>query len=354
MAGVTNAPFRRLCRRYGGGLYVSEMISARAVCERNEKTEKLASFDDDEPVRSLQLQGVDPHYISEAIKYLVGDERVDHIDLNFGCPVRKITRHGGGGALPYKRKLYASIVQAAVTAAGAVPVTVKFRVGIDDDHLTYLDAGRIAEDSGIAAVALHGRTVAQLYSGDADWSTITKLKEAVTTIPVLGNGDIWAAEDAVRMMAETGCDGVVIGRGCLGRPWLFAHLDAALSGREVPLPPTTAEVKLLLAEHAQLLTEWFGPTKGIREMRKHTGWYLKGYPVGSAVRGQLAQVESLSQLDDLLATIPDVELPVDNYRVARGHTRGPQNVVVPDGWLIDPDDDLTAAAAGDNAAASGG
>ena len=201
MAGVTNAPFRRLCRRFGAGLYVSEMISARALCEGNRKTEKLASFAPDESPRSLQLAGVDPVYVAGAVDRLVGEERVDHIDLNFGCPVRKVTRSGGGGALPYKRTLYRDVVGAAVRAAGSVPVTVKFRVGVDRDHLTYLDAGRIAEDLGVAAVALHGRTVAELYSGQADWSTIARLKEAVTSIPVLGNGDIWEADDALAMMA---------------------------------------------------------------------------------------------------------------------------------------------------------
>ncbi len=357
MAGVTNAPFRRLCRRYGAGLYVSEMISARALCEGNQKTDHLASFAPDETPRSLQLAGVDPRYMAQAVERLVGQDRVDHIDLNFGCPVRKVTRHGGGGALPYKRKLYEAVVGAAVKAAGAaerqVPVTVKFRVGIDDDHLTYLDAGRIAEDLGVAAVALHGRTVGQLYSGTADWSTIARLKEAVTSIPVLGNGDIWEANDAVAMMDQTGCDGVVIGRGCLGRPWLFGQLAAALAGEPIPAPPATGEVVKMMTEHAELLVDWFDDHKGIREFRKHTAWYLKGYPVGGELRGQLGQVESLDHLSDLLATVPDVELPEENWRVARGHTRGPQVVALPDGWLGDPWDDTLASPDGDSAASGG-
>ncbi len=353
MAGVTNAPFRRLCKRFGAGLYVSEMISARAMCEGSQKTHKLASFAPDETPRSLQLAAVDPIYVSQAVSQLVGEGRVDHIDLNFGCPVRKVTRNGGGGALPYKRKLYTSIVSAAVTAAGDVPVTVKFRVGIDDEHLTYLDAGRIAEDLGVAAVALHGRTVAQLYSGQADWTTIAKLKEAVTSIPVLGNGDIWEAQDALDMVARTGCDGVVIGRGCLGRPWLFAQLAAAFTGQPVPDPPRTPEVIEIMAEHARLLIEWFGDHKGIREFRKHTAWYLKGYPVGGELRGQLGRIESLGHLDDLLATVPDVALPDENRRVARGHTRGPQVVALPDNWLDDPYDAATASPDGDSAASGG-
>lgn len=353
MAGVTNAPFRRLCRGFGAGLYVSEMISARALCEGSTKTELLASFAPDETPRSLQLAGVDPHYVGEAVRRLVGEGRVDHVDLNMGCPVRKVTRHGGGGALPYKRKLFAAVVGAAVAAAGSVPVTVKMRVGIDKEHPTYLDAGRIAADAGVAAVALHGRTVAQLYSGQADWSTIARLVEAVPEIPVLGNGDIWEASDAVAMMAETGCAGVVIGRGCLGRPWLFGQLAAAFRGEPVPDPPGTDVVRSIMAEHAAGLVEWFGSHKGIREFRKHTAWYLKGYPVGGELRGRLGQVESLAQLDDLLAQVPVVELPAENRRVARGHTRGPQSVALPDGWLDDPDDDARAAPEGDSSASGG-
>ncbi len=353
MAGVTNAPFRRLCRRFGAGLYVSEMISARALCEGNQKTDHLASFAPDETPRSLQLAGVDPTYVAQAVRRLVEQDRIDHLDLNFGCPVRKVTRHGGGGALPYKHRLLEAVISAAVDNAGDVPVTVKMRVGIDDDHVTYLDAGRIAEDCGAAAVALHGRTVAQLYSGDADWSTIARLKETVTSIPVLGNGDIWEAADAVAMMDRTGCDGVVIGRGCLGRPWLFGQLAAAFEGRPIPEPPTVAEVREIMIEHAGLLVDWFGPHKGVREFRKHTAWYLKGYPVGGAIRGRLGRVESLDELGDLLATLPDAPLPPENLRVARGHTRGPQVVALPDGWLDDPYDGLVAAADGDSAASGG-
>jgi nifR3 family TIM-barrel protein len=353
MAGVTNAPFRRLCRRYGAGLYVSEMVSARALCEGNDKTDLLASFAPGETPRSLQLAGVDPVYVGRAVDQLVGEGRVDHIDLNFGCPVRKVTRHGGGGALPYKRRLYTSVVSAAVEAAGPVPVTVKLRVGIDDGHQTYLDAGRIAEDAGVAAVALHGRTVAQLYAGQADWSMIARLKAAVTSIPVLGNGDIWAADDALAMIDRTGCDGVVIGRGCLGRPWLFGQLAAAFRGEPLPAPPSTGEVAAVIMVHARLLVEWFGLYRGIRELRKHTAWYLKGYPIGGAVRAELAKVESLEQLAALLGGLPDVGLPEENLRVARGHTRGPQTVTLPRGWLDDAYDDATAGADGDSAASGG-
>ena len=354
MAGVTNAPFRRLCRRYGGGLYVSEMISARAVVEGNLKTMKLTQFAEDESPRSLQLAAVDPRIVGEAIRKLIDIEGIDHFDLNLGCPVRKVTRNGGGSALPYKRKLLRSVLDSAVQAAGDIPVTIKFRVGIDEDHITYLDTGAIAADVGIAAVALHGRTAAQFYSGTADWTTIARLREAVPDhIPVYGNGDIWEAADALAMVEQTGCDGVVIGRGCLGRPWLFAHLEAAFAGEELPEFPRTSDVVLLMAEHAKELVAWFGDYKGVREFRKHTAWYLKGYPVGGELRRRLGMIESLDELDDLLAEVPDVALPQENRRVARGHTKGPQVVALPEHWLDDPYDDLIANPEGDSAASGG-
>ena len=188
MAGVTNAPFRTLCRRYGAGLYVSEMLGARAIVENHTRTLQSAEFGDDEPVRSIQLYGIDPDTVAEAVRRLVDQEQVDHIDLNFGCPAPKVTRHGGGAALPFKWRRFESIVAAAVRTAGPVPVTVKFRLGINDDHLTFLNAGRISEAAGAAAVALHARTAEQLYSGDARWAAIAELKTAVTSIPVWATG----------------------------------------------------------------------------------------------------------------------------------------------------------------------
>ena len=209
MAGVTNAPFRTLCRKFGAGLYVSEMITARGLLEGHSKTQRLSGFAEDEAPRSIQLYGTEPQSIAAATTMLVGEGRVDHIDMNFGCPMPKVTRRGGGAALPLKPKLFELIVSSVVEAAGSVPVTVKFRKGTDEDHLTYLEAGRIAEYVGASAVALHARTAEQLYSGEADWDAIACLKETVPSIPVFGNGDIWEPWDALRMMRSTGCDGVL-------------------------------------------------------------------------------------------------------------------------------------------------
>ena len=231
MAGVTNVAYRRICRANGAGLTVSEMITARALVEGNAKTMTMAAFAADEPVRSVQLCGVDPSIMGAAVRRLVEEVGVDHIDLNFGCPAAKVTRQGAGAALPAHPRLFRAIVGAAVSSAGTVPVSVKMRMGIDDRHLTHLEAGRVAEDEGAVAIALHARTAEQLYSGEARWDAIARLKEVVTTIPVLGNGDIWEAGDALAMVERTGCDGVVVGRGCLGRPWLFRDLADAFAGR---------------------------------------------------------------------------------------------------------------------------
>jgi len=339
MAGITNAPFRRLCRRFGAGLYVSEMITARALVERNAKTLRLAEFDPDESPRSLQLYGVDPHYVGEAVRMLVAEDRVDHIDMNFGCPVRKVTRRGGGAAIPAKPRLLQSIVRAAVRNAGPIPVTIKFRMGIDDGWLTFLEAGRIAEAEGCRAVALHSRTAAQLYDGEADWNAIGELKQAVSTIPVFGNGDIWEAWDALRMMRATGCDGVVVGRGCLGRPWLFRDLAAVFAGRTPPPPPRFGEVMETMHEHARLLCAWTGERHGIRDFRKHATWYTKGFPGSTKLRDKLIRIDSLADLDAVLAEgDPELAFPPGAMRMKRGKKGGRQKVVLPEGFRDDLED----------------
>lgn len=350
MAGVTNVAFRSLCReqevqRTGtvSGLYVCEMVTARALVERNEKTMRMTTFAPDEDPRSLQLYTVDPEYTYKAAKMIVDENLADHIDMNFGCPVPKITRRGGGSALPYKRRLFGNIVAAAVKATEGtnIPVTVKFRVGIDDEHHTHLDAGRIAVEEGAAAVALHARTAAQRYSGEADWNEIARLKEhlADTGIPVLGNGDIFKATDAHRMMEETGCDGVVVGRGCLGRPWLFAELSAQLRGEEIPSEPTLGEVAQIIVRHAELLAQYDGEEHATRDIRKHIGWYLRGFPVGGEVRSALARVESLQQLREHLAPWADSPALADDADGPRGRQGSPGKVVLPEGWLDDPEDE---------------
>jgi nifR3 family TIM-barrel protein len=340
MAGVTNPPFRTLCRRFGAGLYVSEMITARALVEGNRKTLLLASFGDEETTRSLQLYGVDPHYVGEAVRLMVGEDRIDHLDLNFGCPVRKVTSKGGGAAIPLKARLLRNIVRAAVAAAGRVPVTIKFRVGIDDEHPTFLDAGRIGEDEGCAAVGLHARTAAQLYDGEARWEAIAELKRAVTRIPVLGNGDVWEAEDALRMMRTTGCDGVIVGRGCLGRPWLFRDLADVFDGREPEDPPDFGGVVDVMLEHARLLVGWAGEVAAMRTFRKHSSWYTKGFPGGAALRQRLMQVQTLDELATVLAGVDrSLPFPPDAVRVPRGKTGGTQRVALPEGYLDHLDDD---------------
>jgi nifR3 family TIM-barrel protein len=362
MAGVTNYPFRAICRRFLGqddtanirGLYVSEMITARPLVMGNRKTLKIADFGPDESPRSLQLYGVDPHFVSEAVKRLVGEGRVDHIDMNFGCPVRKVTSKGGGSAIPVKPNLLRSIVRAAVKASEDIPVTIKFRMGIDEDYMSYLSAGRIGEDEGCAAVALHARTAAQLYDGTARWEAIGELKQAVTSIPVLGNGDIWEAEDALRMMRMTGCDGVVVGRGCLGRPWLFRDLAEVFEGREPPNPPTLGDIVEVMLEHVQRLIAWFDENTGVRMFRKHATWYTKGFRGSARLRSAIMQASTLAELRAVLEQLPaDEPFPPRSMRVPRGKTSGTQKVVLPDGFLDDLDD-ATPPCADAAALASGG
>ena len=341
MAGITNTAFRRLCREYGAGLYVSEMITSRALVERNQATMRLIRHHESETPRSIQLYGVDPKTVADAVRIIVDEDHADHIDLNFGCPVPKVTRRGGGAALPWKTTLFREIVEGAVQAAGDLPLTVKMRKGIDSDHLTYLEAGRIAEGAGVAAMALHARTAAEFYSGEADWSAIATLKETITSVPVLGNGDIWSADDALRMVAETGCDGVVVGRGCLGRPWLFGDLAAAfrdpegMAGERAKAMPGLAEVATAFRRHAELLVEFFeDENRGCRDIRKHVGWYFKGYPVGGEVRAALATASSLAEIDELLGRLdPDEPYPGAEAEGQRGRAGTPKQPALPEHWL---------------------
>lgn len=345
MAGITNTAFRRLCREYGDGLFVTEMITTRALVERTPTSMRMIQHHESETPRSIQLYGVDPYYVGEAVKFLVDEDLADHIDLNFGCPVPKVTRKGGGAALPWKHDLFTSIVQSAVNSAGNIPVTVKMRKGIDEEHLTFIDSARAAEDAGVAAVALHGRTANQHYSGTADWHAIAELKQKITSIPVLGNGDIWSGADAIRMVEETGCDGVVVGRGCLGRPWLFGDLSAAFKVRAGELTPEQAQAAITkpnlggvmdaMRRHTELLVEFFEDEgKACRDIRKHVAWYFKGYGVGGELRSSLSTVESLEQLDKVFGTMdPNMPYPEQHAEGPRGRAGGPKRTILPAGWL---------------------
>ncbi len=344
MAGITNTAFRRLCRKFGGGLYVSEMVTSRALVEQTEGSMRIIGHHPSEEIRSVQLYGVDPVTISNAIKLLVDNDKADHIDLNFGCPVPKVTRKGGGAALPWKRDLFESIVKSAVKSAGDIPLTVKMRKGIDSEHLTFLDSGKVARDAGVTAIALHGRTASDYYSGNADWNAIADLRESLPDVQVLGNGDIWSAADAIRMMRETGVDGVVVGRGCLGRPWLFGDLQKAFdeykrdpnSNKAIDLiQPNLGEVADAFKRHAELLVEYFESEEhACRDIRKHVAWYFKGYPVGGEFRAKLAQVESLVHMDEILGEL-DRQLPYpgEGAEGPRGRLGGVKSCSLPDRWL---------------------
>jgi nifR3 family TIM-barrel protein len=335
MAGITNTAFRRLCREYGAGLYVSEMITSRALVERTPESMRLIRHHESETTRSIQLYGVDPATVRQAVAMLVDEDRADHIDLNFGCPVPKVTKKGGGAALPWKLDLFREIVEGAVEAAGRIPLTIKMRKGIDPDHLTYLEAGRIAEGAGVASIALHARTASEFYSGHADWDAIATLKQTVTSVPVLGNGDIWSGDDALRMMEQTGCDGIVVGRGCLGKPWLFGDLHSSLTGGGSKAEPTLGEVADAFRRHAELLVEFFDDEdRGCRDIRKHVAWYFKGYPVGGDLRAALATSESLAQIDDLLGELDrDQPYPGVDAEGQRGRAGTPKVPSLPDRWL---------------------
>lgn len=333
MAGVTNYPFRSVCKDFGAGLYVSEMINARPLVDGRDKTLMLAGFGPDESPRSLQLYGSDPYYIAEAVKRLVNEGWIDHLDMNFGCPVPKVTRKGGGAAIPLKPNLLRNIVRAAVRNAQNIPVTIKFRIGINASHPTFLTSGHIAQDEGCAAVGLHARTAAQLYHGHADWNAITELKQALK-IPVFGNGDIWEAQDALRMIRETGCDGVIVGRGCLGRPWLFRDLADVFNSREPLDPPNFGEVLEIMFGHARKLCEWFGERMAMHSFRRHASWYTKGFRMTSELRQGLMRVETVMQLEELLRDVDRLQpFPPSAMRVVRGKATGIQKVALPYGFL---------------------
>ena len=343
MAGITNAAFRRLCREQGAGLFVSEMVTARALIERREETFRLIKPGVGETPRSIQLYAVDPVVLGKAVDLLGSEDLADHVDLNFGCPVPKVTRRGGGAALPFKRKLFSAIVESAVKSASkyGIPVTVKMRVGINSDHQTFLESAKSAADLGVTWVSLHARTAAQLYEGRSDWNKITELVEHLsdTDVPVLGNGDIWSGADAVNMMQQTGCAGVVVGRGCLGRPWLFADLVSSINGENKRVNPNLFEVRKIMLRHGQLLVEYFeNEDRAMRDIRKHMAWYLKGFSVPREIRSSLGMVSSLVEMEQLLSGLQDQPYPQEVGDGPRGRTSQGREVKLPAGWLDDPDE----------------
>lgn len=338
MAGETNWPFRVLCEEYGkSGLYVGEMVTARAIVANNDKAWRLTRFAPSEKIRSLQVYGVNPQWTAKAVHAIIDRAHPDHIDLNFGCPVAKITRHGGGSALPWKEDLFAADVRAAVKACEGtgIPVTAKIRTGIDDGHLTYLQAGHIAQEEGVAAVTLHARTTAQFYGGHSDWLAIGRLKKELS-IPVFGNGDIWSAEDALDMVRQTGCDGVAVARGAMGRPWIFANIRLALAGSAERVNPTLGQVGQLILRHTRYMIDFYDGDEAhaVRDMRKHIASYLKGFPVGGAVRRQFTSATGFDDIKKMVDGLdPDLRLPDEAIGVPRGRVKFQSRVHLPYGWL---------------------
>ena len=297
MAGVTDLPFRLLCKEQGAGLLCMEMVSAKAILYKNRNTESLLEIDPRENPVSLQLFGSDPEIISK-IAHQIEDKPFDILDLNMGCPVPKIVNNGEGSALMKNPKLAGEIIRETVKAIDK-PVTVKIRKGFDDEHINAVEMAKIAEDAGAAAVAVHGRTREQFYSGRADWDIIRQVKEAVS-IPVIGNGDLLTAEDVIAMEAQTGCDGFMIARGAQGNPWIFRQiLHYFETGRHL-VKPTLEEVTQMILRHARMMLEFKGEYIGIREIRKHAAWYTAGYPNSARLRVAINNVESFEALEELL------------------------------------------------------
>ena len=298
MAGITDLPFRLICRRLGCGMTVSEMGSAKGLLYKNVKTTEMLRIDDGERPTAIQLFGSVPEELAEAAR-MVEASGADMIDFNMGCPVPKIVNNGEGSALMKNPKLAHDILAAMVKAV-KIPVTVKFRAGWDDAHRNAVEIAKAVEAAGVSAVAVHGRTRQQFYEGKADWKIIAEVKQAVS-VPVFGNGDIFTVEDGLRMLKETGVDGLMIGRGADGNPWLFRELAAVLRGEERPLPPTLTERLTQASEHLDMLIDYKGEHISVKEMRRHISAYLKGLPHAAEFRGRFHKVDTREQFRELLA-----------------------------------------------------
>ncbi|MCC8168503.1 MAG: tRNA dihydrouridine synthase DusB [Clostridiales bacterium] len=297
MAGVTDLPFRLLCKEQGAGLLCMEMVSAKAIMYKNRNTEALLTIDPAERPVSLQLFGSDPDIMAE-IAHSIEGRPFDILDINMGCPVPKIVNNGEGSALMKQPKLAGEIIEKVVRAVQK-PVTVKIRKGFDDEHINAVEMAHIAQECGAAAVAVHGRTRQQLYSGKADWNIIRQVKDAVR-IPVIGNGDLRSAQDVAAMARQTHCDGFMIARGAQGNPWIFAQILEYFKTGQEPERPEFDEVAQMILRHAGMMVEYKGEYTGIREIRKHAAWYTAGYPNSSKLRGQLSEAETYGQLEEML------------------------------------------------------
>lgn len=304
MAGVTNFPYRKICKDHGAGLCVSEMVSSRGILEGHDRTWKLAQFGTDERPRSIQIFGCDPSAMGESVRRLRDELDVDHIDINFGCPVPKVTKKGMGAAAVVDADNFRRVVRAVVKSAGEVPVTIKVRIGMSDEVVTFREAGRVAEGEGCAWIALHARTARQMYSGKARWEYIGELK-ALVKIPVLGNGDVFEALDAFRLLEATGCDGVVIGRGCLGNPWLFRNLRQLFEGEGTPLRPLVTELVAVIREHFRLLQQHYQatPRAAALQMRKFGPWYMRGLEGAAQLKTAFQAIEAEADLERLLEQV---------------------------------------------------
>ncbi|MDR1033820.1 MAG: tRNA dihydrouridine synthase DusB [Bifidobacteriaceae bacterium] len=331
MAGVTNTAYRTLCAEFApNALLTGDMVNAYGIVYGNKKSKKMLSFSPTEKIRSVQVFGTDAKIMGEAAKLISGESLADHIDINLGCPAPKITRKGGGCALPLDTVKLADVIRETVRGAGNVPVTVKCRIGVDSQRITFINTGKIAEAEGAQAVTLHARTGVQYYSGEADWSKIAELKSLIN-IPVFGNGDIFEAQDAANMLLETGCDGVAIGRGALGAPWLLSDVADIIDAHGV-LPQKNRVITLnfvrnTMFRHLELLIDYFeNEEHAVKDFRKHINWYLRGFNLGSATRDELIRTTRKSALNSILMrfdgkTVQDVNMP-KNARVRKGLAKG--------------------------------
>lgn len=312
MAGVTDLPFRMLCKEQGCGLLYTEMVSAKAILYKNRNTEALLETREEERPIAVQLFGSDPDIVGDMAARL-SEGPYDFIDINMGCPVPKVVNNGEGSALMKNPGLVEQILSAMVKKSSK-PVTVKIRKGFDEAHANAVEIAKIAEACGVAAVAVHGRTREQYYSGKADWEVIRRVKEAVR-IPVIGNGDIWEPEDAGRMLRETGCDGLMLARGAQGNPWLFSRINHYLDTGETLPGPDRDEICRMIMRHARLQVEQKGEFAGMREMRKHVAWYTSGLPHSAGIRRDSNLVETLTELEELLRKIPAYTVTGDRQKL---------------------------------------